>query len=63
MFEIIVTVLGAAVALVYVGFLAYSIKSIPLWVIVILSFGLMIRELVLELREGADRAQRNAGNR
>jgi hypothetical protein len=55
MFDIVITILGAAVSAVYIGFLAYSIKSVPLWVIVILSFAIMTREFVLDLREGRKR--------
>ncbi|HUJ00847.1 MAG TPA: hypothetical protein VLY46_11460 [Usitatibacter sp.] len=55
MFDIVITVLGAAISAVYIGFLAYSIKSVPLWVIVVLSFAIMTREFVLDLREGRRR--------
>ena len=63
MFEIVITVLGTSVAALYAGFLAYSIKSVPLWVIVVLTFALMIREFVLDLMESADRARRSGNKR
>ncbi len=63
MFEIAITILGAAAAGLYIGYLAYSIKAIPLWVIVVLAFALMIREFVRDLMENADRARRNDNNR
>lgn len=52
MFVIIISVLGIAAAGLYVGFLAYSINAIPLWIIVIGTFALLIRETVVELRQG-----------
>lgn len=59
MFEIVITIVGAALAGLYIGFLAYSVKSVPLWVIAVLSFAIMIREAVLELRESTKRGRRN----
>jgi len=35
----------------YIGYLAYAIHSVPLWIIVIVVFGLMIREFIVEFRE------------
>ena len=58
MFEIAITVFGAATAALYIGYLAYAIKSVPLWVIAILSFAIMIREFALELRESGRRERR-----
>lgn len=63
MFEIVITIVGAATAALYVGYLAYAIKSVPLWVIVILSFAIMIREFALELRESGRRGSKNGGDR
>jgi hypothetical protein len=50
MFEIVITMLGLAAAALYVGYLAYAIHSVPLWIIVIATFALAIRELLVELR-------------
>jgi hypothetical protein len=50
MFEIVITMLGLAAAAVYVGYLAYAIHAVPLWIIVIATFALAIRELLVELR-------------
>lgn len=58
MFEIIITILGIALSLLYVGYLAYAINAVPLWIVVIGTFALMIREFVVELRNDADRAAR-----
>ena len=62
MFEIVIGVLGIVAAALYVGYLAYAIHSVPLWVIVIGTFALMIREFALEFRESARRSTRNGGN-
>lgn len=58
MFEIIIGVLGILASALYVGFLAYSIKSVPLWIIVGATLALALRELVIEFRNGADRESR-----
>jgi heme exporter protein D len=58
-FEIIITILGIALSALFVGYLAFAIKAIPLWVIVIASFALMVRQLLIDLRSEANR---NAGN-
>ena len=50
MFEIIITLLGIAASALYVGYLAFAIHAVPLWVIVIATFALMIREFVIEFR-------------
>lgn len=60
-FQVIITILGMATAVLYVGFMAYSIGAIPLWVIVIGTFALMIREFVVELRNDARRAAQASG--
>ncbi|MGH8850044.1 MAG: hypothetical protein ACREYD_03530 [Casimicrobiaceae bacterium] len=53
MFEIAITILGIAVSAIYVGYLSFAIHAVPLWVIVIATFALMIREFVVEFREDA----------
>lgn len=60
MFEIVIGVLGIVAAAIYVGYLAYAIHSVPLWVIVICTFALMIREFALEFRESLKRSARNS---
>jgi hypothetical protein len=50
MFAIVIDVVGMLLAFLYVGFLAYSIGAIPLWVIVIATFLLMIYALVGNLQ-------------
>jgi hypothetical protein len=55
-FEIIIGILGIVTSALYVGFLAYSIRATPLWIIVVLTFALMIREFVLEIRDRRGRA-------
>jgi hypothetical protein len=62
-FEIILTVLAVGASAVYVGYLAYAIDAIPLWVIVALTYVLAIREFAQEFRESAGAAQRNGKNR
>lgn len=52
MFQLIIIIAGALVAAIYVGFLAYSINAIPLWVIVIGTLALMIREFIVEFLRG-----------
>jgi hypothetical protein len=51
MFQIIVEILGICLAILYVGFLAYSIGAVPLWVIVAGTFALTIAALVGESRD------------
>lgn len=63
MFQIIIAVLGIVASAVYIGFLAYSIASVPLWIIVAGTFALMIREFVVELRESAGRDPRGGRGR
>lgn len=62
MFEIIIGILGIIASALYVGFLAYKIDAIPLWVIVIGTFVLIIREFVAEVRENAKRASRKSAS-
>jgi hypothetical protein len=50
MFETIIGILGLAAAALYVGFLAYKIGAIPLWIIVVGTFVLAIREILIDLR-------------
>lgn len=52
MFEFVITILGLAAAALYVGFLAYAIDAVPLWIIVVATFVLAIREFLVELRGG-----------
>lgn len=59
MFEIVITIFGIAASMIYMGYLAFAIKATPLWVIAIATFALMIRQLIVELRNGADRATKN----
>lgn len=40
--------LGLVAAAVYVGYLAYSIGAVPLWIIVVGTFALAIREFIVE---------------
>ncbi|MGE5669048.1 MAG: hypothetical protein ACM338_12725 [Betaproteobacteria bacterium] len=50
MFETVITILGLTAAAVYVAYLAYAIHAVPLWIIVIATFVLAIREFLVELR-------------
>lgn len=50
MFEIIITLLGIAASALYVGYLAFAIHAVPLWMIVIATFALMIREFIVDFR-------------
>jgi hypothetical protein len=50
MFEMVISMLGIAISALYVGFLAFKIHSVPLWVIVIATFVLAIREFIVEFR-------------
>lgn len=58
MFQIIITILGVIASALFIGFLAYSIHSVPLWIIVVGTFVLMIREFVIELRGNGERGNR-----
>lgn len=60
MFEMIIAVLGIAASALYVGFLALKIHSVPLWVIVIATFVLVIREFFVEFLGAANQAKRDA---
>lgn len=51
MVQIIVIIIGVLASFVYVGYLAYAIGAVPLWVIVIGTFVVMIREFVIEIRD------------
>jgi hypothetical protein len=59
-FEMIIAVLGIAASALYVGFLALKIHSVPLWVIVIATFVLVIREFFVEFLGAANQAKRDA---
>jgi hypothetical protein len=50
-FQIIIGFLGIVVSALYVGYLAYAIGVVPLWVIVVLTYAVMIREFLIEFRE------------
>ena len=63
MLAIILTCLGIAASAIYVGFLAYSINAIPLWIIVVATYILAIRELASELWENGNAAKRNGQSR
>ncbi len=56
----IIAVLGIAASALYVGFLALKIHSVPLWVIVIATFVLVIREFFVEFLGAANQAKRDA---
>jgi hypothetical protein len=58
-FEMIIAILGIAASALYVGFLAFKIHSVPLWVIVIATFVLVIREFFVEFVSGANQATQN----
>jgi hypothetical protein len=47
-FEMIIAILGIVASAIYVGYLALKIHSIPLWIIVIATFVLVIREFAVE---------------
>jgi hypothetical protein len=57
-FEIIIAILGIVASALFVGYLAFAIKSIPLWIIVVGAFVLMIREFIIEFGQDT-----NSGNR
>lgn len=59
MFELVIGALGIVASALYVGYLAYKIDAVPLWVIVIGTFVLIIREFVVEFRENSKRTARN----
>jgi hypothetical protein len=56
----IIAALGIATSALYVGFLAYKIGAVPLWVIVVVTFALMIREFVVEYLGAANKEKRDA---
>ena len=60
-FARIIAILGLAASAVYIGYLAYSIHSTPLWIIVLVTFGLAIRDFVSEYLNGASKS--NGGQR
>lgn len=55
MFRLIVDIIGILSAAVYVGYMVYKIGEVPLWIIVLGTFALMIREFIVEYRTNADR--------
>ena len=56
MFARIIAILGLAASVVYVGYLAYAIDSTPLWVIVLATFALAMRDIVNEHLNGANKS-------
>jgi hypothetical protein len=58
-FEMIIAVLGIVASAVYVGFLALKIHSAPLWVIVVATFVLVIREFAVEFLGYSKQAKGN----
>lgn len=62
MFELIIAALGIATSALYVGFLAYKIGAVPLWIIVVGTFALMIREFVVEYLGAANKSRREERN-
>ena len=52
MFARTIAILGLAASVFYVGYLAYSIHSVPLWTIVLVTFGLATRDFVSEYLNG-----------
>jgi predicted membrane metal-binding protein len=61
-FQIVIGIFGFAAAAIYVGYLAYAIGRVPLWIIVVATLALAIRELVTEFRDSADRETRRRGS-
>lgn len=59
MFQIVIAVLGIIASALFVGYLAYAIDRAPLWIIIIGTYVLMIREFIVEFRGGNG----NRGNR
>ena len=62
MFARMIAILGLAASAVYVGYLAYSIHSAPLWVIVVATFALAMRDFVTEFLNGANKSNGNQGS-
>jgi hypothetical protein len=58
---IIIDFLGVLLAFVYVGFLAYSIDAVPLWVIVVASCALAVYAMVGEIRSARERDDKTTG--
>jgi len=56
----IIAALGIATSALYVGFLAYKIGAVPLWVIVIGTFVLILREFIAEYLGAANKEKRDA---
>jgi len=59
-FAIIIGILGILASALYVGYLAYAIGAVPLWVIVVGTYVLVIREFVVEFRKTGNR-ENNGG--
>lgn len=55
MFKIIIAILGLVVSALYVGYLAYSIEAVPLWIITVGTFVLAVRELIVEFANSKDK--------
>jgi uncharacterized membrane protein YoaK (UPF0700 family) len=62
MFDIIIGIIGMAASALYVGFMAYSIHSVPLWVVVIVALALMLLAFSIEFRgNGNAKDRKNRG--
>lgn len=62
MFEIIIAFLGIVVSALYVGYLAYAIGAVPLWIIVVLTYALIIREFLVEFRKNGNHPNNGGRN-
>ena len=60
MFEMIIAALGIVTSALYVGFLAYKIGAVPLWIIVIVTFVLVFRDFTVEYLGAANKEKRDA---
>lgn len=56
MFARVIAILGLAASAVYVGYLAYSIHSAPLWIIVVATFALAIRDFISVFLNGVNKS-------
>lgn len=55
MFRLIIDIIGIVSAAIYVGYMVYKIGAVPLYIIVLATFALMIRQFLVEYRTNADR--------
>ena len=58
-FEIIIVAVGILLSVLYVGFLAYSIGAVPLWLIAAATCALMVYAFVGELRNARSTPEDN----